>query len=267
MPAEAQTYSPVAFRPLVEMRLAASGTSLARVCPVDSDAVARRVFAEYGAMFVSTEQVKFPIRCVFIDETDVSAFQNSIQSTTANIGSTSVQLQTAAMEALLAARKKARQNGLDISPRGGATASRRSYESTVRIWNSRFEPALKHWVARKKISAAEADAARTAETHQQVVTVMGWEAEGLYFNTNFSRTIFSSVAAPGTSQHLAMLALDVEQFANANVRKILNDHGWYQTIANDLPHFTFLGYPETELPKRGLRPFRQGGFLFWVPNI
>ena len=96
---------------------------------------------------------------------------------------------------------------------------------------------------------------------------MEWEARGYYFATDFSRTIFSSVAAPGTSQHLSMLALDVAQFAHPEMRFILNKHGWFQTIANDTPHFTYLGFKEGELPERGLKAVFKGGYKFWVPNI
>ncbi len=265
--ASAQTYMPAPFRSVVEERLKKHRQQLSAVCPIATDPVARRVFAEYGAMFVAADYVRPPSNCVFTDQSGVSAFQTSVRSESNTIGGTTVELQAAAMKALLSAIDEAKAKGLSITPRGGNTASKRSYENTVRIWNSRFEPALKHWTAKGKISAAEADEARNASTNRQVQMVMAWEDKGFYFNTNFSRTIFSSVAAPGTSQHLAMLALDVQQFADKRVRDILNRHGWYQTIANDTPHFTFIGRPENELPLVGLRPFRQGGFLFWVPNI
>jgi len=75
------------------------------------------------------------------------------------------------------------------------------------------------------------------------------------------------VAPPGTSQHLSMLALDVKEFENAKVREILAAHGWFQTVASDLPHFTYIGAKESELPGLGLKKTTSGGRTFWVPDI
>ncbi len=96
---------------------------------------------------------------------------------------------------------------------------------------------------------------------------MEWESKGLYFSKDLSKSILFSVAAPGASQHIFMLALDVEQFANKNVREILADHGWFQTVLSDLPHFTYLGVKESELPALGLKKVTHGGQIFWIPNI
>ena len=255
------------FRSVVEKRLAKDRLKLADVCPVDSNPVAFRVFQEYGAMFVSSSDVKYPSKCVFENEKQVTDFQAKVKTKTLRVGNTTVELQSAAMDALIKARAAAARRGLSISPRGGSTSSKRGYGDTHRIWISRFEPALKHWTARGAISAAAANRARQMATIDQVVQVMEWEKNRWWFSTGFNRTIFSSVAAPGTSQHLAMLALDVAEFGNVKVREILNDHGWYQTIANDTPHFTYLGVHQDELPKRGLRLEFSGQFSFWVPNF
>jgi hypothetical protein len=75
------------------------------------------------------------------------------------------------------------------------------------------------------------------------------------------------VAAPGASQHIFMVALDVEQFANKAVRDILAAHGWFQTVKSDMPHFTYLGVKETELPALGLKREFSGGQKFWIPNV
>ena len=257
------------FTSVVKKRIAKADKRLKldTICPTETDPVAKRVFAEYGAMFVSKDTVAFPPKCVFADQNEVADFQNRTASETYDFGGTTIELQSAAMKDLLKAVAEAKKIGLQITPRGRSSSGKRSYEDTSRIWDSRFLPALSYWQKRGKISAKDADAAKMMKTQDQVVQVMEWEADKLWFNTNFSRTIFSSVAAPGTSQHLSMLALDVNQYADARVRAILNKHGWFQTIANDTPHFTYLGYTEDELPKRGLRPERSGGFTFWVPNL
>ena len=71
----------------------------------------------------------------------------------------------------------------------------------------------------------------------------------------------------GTLGMLAGLALDVQQFADARVRRILAKHGWFQTVKSDLPHFTYLGVSEDELPSLGLRREVISGQAFWIPDI
>lgn len=242
------------------------GVELAEICSVDTDAVARRVFADYGAMFVA-EDVEFPQKCIFQNEREVSTYQNSASSRTETIDGTRITLQEEAMEDLLEARREAAKRNLKISPRGGSIAARRSYTDTERLWNSRFSPGLKHWVGRRKISRQEAERVRALPIQQQVAKVLEWESKGWFFSTDFSKSILYSVAAPGASQHLFMLALDVEQFANPAVREILARHGWFQTVQSDLPHFTYLGLKETELPARGLKAVFFGGQKFWIPNL
>lgn len=237
------------------------------VCAVEKNIVAKRVFAEYGAVFVGADSVTFPSKCVFETESEVQIFQSGLATKMAKLNGITIELQSAAMDALIKARKEAEEKNLRIVPRGGTSAGKRSYSDTARIWKSRFDPALIHWGRLGKISAADAETSRKMATQRQVEQVIEWESRGYYFATDFSRTIFSSVAAPGTSQHLAGLALDVAQFDNPAVRAVLNKHGWYQTVANDTPHFTFLGMTEDELPERGLKLLQLNGYRFWVPNI
>jgi hypothetical protein len=256
----------VDFRSYVEKRLATKKLDLATICPIDSNVVARRVFKDYGAMFVATWDVQYPDKCVFGSEEEVAAFQSRIKTKTLTIGNRTIELQAAAMDELIKARAAAAKRKLTITPRG-ATAAKRGYADTLRIWMSRFEPALRHWVARGRIKAEDAETARKMGTIDQVAAVIEWEKDSIWFSTGFNRSIFSSVAAPGTSQHLSMLALDVAEFTNRDVRAILNQHGWFQTIIDDTPHFTYLGLEEKELPKRGLIAETRGGFTFWIPNF
>ncbi len=262
----AQKNSPLDFRPVVEKRLAAKKLKLEDICAIDTNVVARRVFKDYGAMFIAASEVRFPTNCVFASEEEVSAFQGTVKSRTATIGGRTIELQSVAMDALEKARAAAAKRKLSITPRG-ASAAKRSYADTHRIWKSRFDPALKHWTARGKIKPEDAERAAKLETTDQVAQVIEWEKESIWFSTGFNRSIFSSVAAPGTSQHLSMLALDVAEFANKDVRAILNEHGWFQTIIDDTPHFTYLGLDEDELPKRGLVAAEKDGYTFWIPNF
>lgn len=255
------------FRSVVEKRLNnGSRIALDAVCPIDTDPVAERVFRDYGAMFVSNVR-SLPARCVFDSEKEVAAFQQTVDHDSINIGGVTVTLQREALKALVEARTEAAKFGLSITPRGGAEASTRSYGKTVDLWRSRFEPALDHWTALRRISAREAAAARAAAIRKQVEIVLGWEEKGLFFSTDLSKSILYSVAAPGASQHIFMLALDVDQFANTRVRQVLAKHGWFQTVKSDLPHFTYLGVTENELPAMGLKPVVVSGQTFWVPNI
>ncbi len=236
------------------------------VCP-PGDRVARRVLEEYGAIFVATEKVLVPPACIFTSEEEVLGFQNKAGVWAEAIGEVSIELQPAAMEALLAARLEAHEHDLDITPRGSAEAARRSYTDTLRLWNSRIAPALDYWIGCDRLSDDQAATLRCLEPHEQVARVLELEEAGIFFSKDFSKSVLYSVAAPGASQHLSMLAFDAAEFRDARVRQILARHGWFQTVRSDLPHFTFLGTREEELPGLGLRRIEQDAQVFWVPNL
>ena len=238
--------------------------SFSEVCDIDTDALASRVFREYGAMYAAGDDVILPPKCIFNSEQDLAAFQKSLKTRAAVISGVTIELQQAAMEALLDAVDEIEPRR--FTPLDGAIAGRRSYSDSVRIWNSRFIPALNYWVSKRRITRADADAALLMPVAAQVAKVTDWEAQGIYFNTSRTRSIFSSVAPPGTSQHLSLLAFDVVQNNDRKIREALNRNGWYQTVVGDSPHFTYLGLPEIELAKRGLKSVVRGGHTFWVPK-
>jgi hypothetical protein len=257
--------APVSFDIALKRALAARGATPESVCGGDS--VSRRVLEDYGAMFVASAGVMPPPVCIFAGEAEVTKFQHEAKFTAAAISGTRVELQPAAMQALLDAREEARKSGLDITPRGGAEAARRSYNDTLRLWNSRFLPALLYWNKRGRLSDEQVARLRKAELREQVREVLELEKKGIFFSKDLSKSILYSVAAPGASQHLSMLAFDVLQFENAHVRSILAAHGWFQTVKSDLPHFTYLGVEEKDLPALGLRRIQSNGRSFWIPNI
>jgi hypothetical protein len=240
---------------------------LGEVCTADSDPVGARVLHDYGAIFAAANSVTPPPVCVFSSEADVSAFQASLSTKKSRIGGVEIELQTAAMDALHDAIDQASGSSLRITPRGGSIAAKRSFADTLRLWNSRFIPGLDHWVARGRIKKKDADAVREMPLVEQMRQVLEWESEGMFFSTGRNRPIMTSVALPGASQHLSLLALDVEQAPDTRVRRILNQHGWFQTVVDDSPHFTFLGLDEGDLPARGLRRVARGGFEYWVPAL
>src|SRR3989442_15642192 len=92
------------------------GVSIENICAPD-DQVARRVLHDYGAMFVGADSILPPPLCVFTSEDQVERFQKEAGWTEARFGDAVIELQPAAMSALLQARDAARAEGLEISPR------------------------------------------------------------------------------------------------------------------------------------------------------
>lgn len=237
------------------------------VCAINSDPLAKRIFADYGSMFVAAESVRLPSSCIFRDAESVDEYQDDLEIDKYRFGSVDIELQRPALDALKKAVDEAAKLRLNITPLDGSIAGRRNYNDTVRIWNSRFHRALRHWAARGRISPEDAEKARNSKVIDQIKMVVDWEEEGLFFSTNFSKSIFYSVAPPGTSQHLSLLAFDLAEARDPAVRRIMNKNGWYQTIRSDQPHFTFLGVPEDQLPSRGLQKVIHNGNSYWVPLL
>jgi len=231
-----------------------------------NDPVQQRILADYGAVFVTQNGAVPPPKVIFTSADEVTSWQSSVPTRRERLGRYEVELQAPAMAALLAARDEARSRGLDVTARA-ADSARRDYAETVRLWLSRVEPALKHWVGLKRLASDERERIRRLSPRDQVPEVLALEERGLWCNTDFTKSILYSVAAPGTSQHLSMLALDVGEFENATVRQILARHGWFQTVRTDLPHFTYLGVDEPQLPSLGLRRVVADGRPFWIPDL
>jgi hypothetical protein len=271
MAVSAQPVPSVGFLEFVSDRLTKAAPSrtpnLKAICPIEESLLARRVFAEYGSIFSANERVILPTACVFNDEAEVSAFRAKAVITQLNVSGVNLLLQKDAAEALSRALADAAQQSVVIAPLDGPIAAGRTYYESTRIWNSRFEPALRYWVQTGKISPEEEAAVRNMKLAQQVEKVIEWESKGLLFGTGRLRSIFSSTAPPGTSQHISLLAFDIAPPLTPAKRSIMNSNGWFQTILNDPLHFTYLGVPESELPRRGLKAVLADGTIYWVPNI
>jgi hypothetical protein len=261
----AEARKSVSFNAAVGDALSRRGVEAAKLCD-ERDAVSRRVLREYGAIFLAGPEVLTPPVCVFASAAEVASFQAQAGTLAAVIGGAVVELQPAAMRALLAAREEALALGLDITPRDGREAARRNYADTVRLWNSRLLPALAHWTRQGRLTPQESDRMRTLPAREQVNAVLELERQGIYFSRDLSKSILYSVAAPGASQHLSLLAFDVNEYADEEVRKVLARHGWFRTVRGDAPHFTYLGLPESQLPAHGLIRLATGAGEFWVPN-
>lgn len=254
------------FYEVLQKALKKRKTVVESICP-PSDVVARRVLEDYGAMFIADRKVKIPPVCIFTSESQVTKFQEEADYVTENIAGADIELQPAAMKALLKAREEAQKEGLDITPRDGPEAARRSYKDSLELWNTRFLPALAHWQEQGRLSEEQVEQLKKLPLHPQIAHVLELEKNGIYFSKDLSKSILYSIAAPGTSQHIAMLAFDVNEFLDPRVREILAKHGWFQTVLSDLPHFTFLGLKEKDLPKHGLKSVEADGQVFWIPNV
>lgn len=268
LPAPAQRKTSLDKKPLfisvLEKRLDESGLTLEKFCPQDN-IFTRRILSEYGAAFVG--RAKFGKTCYLEDENAVRETQNQLGFTSKTVGGVRIELQAAAMNALLKAVAEAKKQGLSITPRGGAASARRSFEKTAEFWESRVEPGLSYWVSQKKLKPKQADKIRDMEIVEQIIAILELEEKGIWFSTQFDKSILQSVAAPGASQHNLMLALDVAQFGDLRVRRVLAKHGWFQTVASDKPHFTYLGVAESELPLLGLHSILIDGQIFWIPRL
>ena len=261
-----ESTEPVPFYDALRKALKKRKLDLDLICS-PADPVSRRILEEYGAVFVADKKVKPPPVCVFTTEEQVTKFQDEAGVKAEYIAYDTVELQPEAMKHLLKAREEAQKEGLDITPRDGAEAARRNYDDSVRLWNSRFNPALDYWLGQGRLTADEVDRLRALPLSQQIAEVLELEKNGIYFSKDLSKSILYSIAAPGTSQHIHMLAFDVNEFENPRVREIMAKHGWFQTVLSDLPHFTFLGLKEKDLPKHGLRSVEANGQVFWIPNV
>src|SRR5688572_2596065 len=71
------------------------------------DPVARRILNEYGAVFVAAGEVLPPPVCIFAGAEEVETFQAAARVSAQVIGGVPIELQPAAMRALLAARAEA----------------------------------------------------------------------------------------------------------------------------------------------------------------
>lgn len=232
--------------------------------PDPSNLVANRILKDYGAVLVAQGNVAHPPKVIFADEADCFSWQSHVITRRENLGGVLIELQAEAMHALLAAQKEAAGKKLQITARG-TWAARRSYRDTEKIWLRRVKPGLIYWTRRKKLNANEATRIRRLAPARQVKEILQLEAKGLYFSKNYSKSVLYSGTAPGASQHISMLALDINENNSAAVRAILARHGWFQTIISDLPHFTYLGTTQNKLPALGLKKILKHKRIYWIP--
>ena len=221
-----------------------------------------RLLSDFGAVFLSHGTMS-PPTYLFPNESSVDSFQAQLPRSDLADPKYPVELQRMAAEAMKASQEEAKLLALSITP-ASKEAGRRSYAQTVQLWESRVRHGIEHWAAANRIQRDEGERLLALAPTGQVREVLRLEARRIYFSKEFDKSILYSVAAPGTSQHLSMLAMDVREHADTRIRAILARHGWFQTVYSDLPHFTYLGVPETELPRLGLVSRENAGHTFWI---
>jgi hypothetical protein len=266
-----QPLKPVYFDDVLGKRVSAAATgnewNLEQFCPVSTSVVSLRVLQSYGAVFVANDSVKLPSTCIYKGDGEVTRFQKSVERKPIDVNGVRIDLQARAASALESAIGEAAAVGLTITAFDGAIAGGRTYGDSLMLWNSRVFPAMEFWIKRGRLSAADRDSLARLDLSDKIAKVLEWESQGIFFSTDRTRSIFTSTAPPGASQHLALLAFDVTEYWNSNVRAILNRNGWFQTVVDDPVHFTYLGFPESELPARGLTAVAKRGQLYWIPNM
>lgn len=262
------------FRQAVALAMAeaASATTVPAVRRLDEvcrleDPIEGRVFREYGAVFIAGQGSVPPSRCAYSNTLEVAAFQATLPLRTERVGGVKLTLQAPAMADLLAAVTEAKSVHLRITPADRRTAGLRTFADTNRLWHARVRSALRHWVRKGKIGRAEAKAVLRLPMREQALQVLAWEESGLWFSPPQRKSILYTVAIPGTSQHVAALALDVREYNNAKVRAVLARHGWFQTVRSDAPHFTYLGRSEEALAGLGLQQLVLGDRSYWIPKL
>lgn len=232
----------------------------------ENDKILKRVLSDYGAILVAQNNVVAPPKIIFKDEEDCLAWQSQVQTKRENFGGIEIELQTAAMNALITVRNEMRGKNLNITARG-TWAARRSYKDTEKIWSTRITPGLVFWTRRGKLSSAEAARIRALAPAEQIADILRLESKGMFFSKDFSKSVLYSATPPGVSQHISMLAVDINENGNLNVRQILAKHGWFQTVASDVPHFTYLGVAEDKLSALGLKKVLKDNRSYWMPDM
>lgn len=244
-------------------------SSLEDIAASISSPVERRLFAEYGAVFATAATP--PPAIIFDDAAHVEAFQSSLILGRAVFGGYEIELQAVALAALSAAAAEMADRGGSITARA-PDAGGRTYADTVSLWTRNVTRGLAHWEGLGRITAERARSIRELAPVEQVAAILKLEeTEQLFFGTFFDKSILYSVAAPGASQHLSMLAFDVAEYEDREVDPVLGRHGWRRTVLNDLPHFTYLGHGQDSLRGLGLqrieRTHGERVYDFWIPDL
>lgn len=182
----------------------------------------------YGAVFVNQDiGIKLPQKDIFANEQETQDFQATLTMGHVD-GTKDCYLQKSAADALNKARI---QQDIPLKSGYGSGDCTRTFSTNLRFW---------HKYANNQILAK---------------VKQGQETK-----------ILGIVAPPGTSQHLWGLAIDL-RISNQKQRQALNQNGWFQTVENDVPHWTYVGISEGNLPVFGFKSKIVRGITYWITPL
>ena len=141
--------------------------------------VEQRLFAEYGALFVTTATP--PPTIIFADAAEVDAFQSQLTVGRARLGDYEMTLQTEALDALIRAASEMNDHEGQITARA-ADSGARSYQDTLNLWTRNVTRGLDHWEAEARITSARAAQIRQLAAVEQVSLILEIEAREQLFS-------------------------------------------------------------------------------------
>ncbi|MEH2173937.1 D-alanyl-D-alanine carboxypeptidase family protein [Nostoc sp.] len=182
----------------------------------------------YGAVFVNPDiGIKLPPKDIFANEQETQEFQATLTMGHVD-GTNDCSLQKSAADALNKARI---QQQIPLKSGYGSGDCTRTFNTNLRFW---------HKYANDRVLAKVQQGKETK--------------------------ILGLVAPPGTSQHLWGLAIDL-RVGSKEQRKALNQNGWFQTVENDVPHWTYVGLSEENLPQFGFKKQAIRGITYWITPL
>lgn len=182
----------------------------------------------YGAVFVNPDiGIKLPPKDIFANEQETQEFQATLTMGHVD-GTNDCYLQKSAADALNKARI---QQQIPLKSGYGSGDCTRTFNTNLKFWN------------------------KYANNEVLAKVQLGKETK-----------ILGLVAPPGTSQHIWGLAIDL-RVGNKEQRKALNQNGWFQTVENDVPHWTYVGLSEENLPLFGFKKQPIRGITYWITPL
>ncbi|MFS0516558.1 D-alanyl-D-alanine carboxypeptidase family protein [Nostoc sp. UIC 10607] len=204
-------------------------SAIARKLPVPQPGTYEYILLRaYGAVFVNQDiGIKLPPKYIFANEQETQEFQATLTMGHVN-GTRDCYLQKSAADALNKARSLQK---IPLKSGYGSGDCTRTFNTNLRFW---------HKYANEQILAKVKEGKETK--------------------------ILGLVAPPGTSQHLWGLAIDL-RVGSKEQRKALNENGWFQTVENDVPHWTYVGLAEENLPLFGFKRQVVRGITYWITPL
>jgi hypothetical protein len=182
----------------------------------------------YGAAFVNQQpEIKLPPKVILADEQETKNFQTTL--TMGKVDNTNdCYLQKSAADAFNKAFAVVR---IPLKSGYGGSDCTRTFATNLRFWRKYANNNTLSQVRQGKETA-----------------------------------ILGVVAPPGASQHLWGLAIDLRVSSQVQ-REALNKNGWFQTVENDVPHWTYVGLTEENLPLFGFKNKIVRGTTYWVTPL